>query len=236
MKLNLKNGIIAALAAFSLFMYIDSSKSRKSYEGAVNSLKKDSTYIRILQDKVISERYLVQLKSDELDIVSSEINDYKKRLDIEKVKNKRISTLLEGVMKSKGNGTVIINNITTDTTSIEKTKTKPNNKKSFLINDSYLSLNGIISNDSLDYSYTYADRVLFGVYEKRMGFFKPRQTTVVASLSNPKGVITNINSIEIIPKQPKLYLSLSGGYGMTNQGLSPFIGVSISKPLIPLIK
>ncbi len=76
--------------------------------------------------------------------------------------------------------------------------------------------------DSLTVVKTSQRKSIFHAYEHKIRVFN----------ANPKTEITGITSLTIKERPYRWAISVTAGYGITNNGLSPFVGIGVSKPLI----
>jgi len=231
----IKNTAIFILAVvIAILFYLNKSgNSRMSIlEDTIGVMKSDSVTMWEVNDKLISERQSYDLTKDELGVLQEEVDKYKFELGIERVKNKNLRALVDAKIVSNGEGTVKIQIDTVYSSSTDSVYSDL--KQSFTVADEYLKFDGYLMGDSLQYKYSYTDQIYLGVYNKKQGWFKPKVTTVVASMSNPNAKVTGLNSIVVHNPKPLLNLSIQAGYGVTSNGLSPYIGIGISKPLITI--
>lgn len=231
--LSLERILLIFLLAISGYLFLKLERKSNESESYINQIQENKTTIEEKENKIISSSNAISIYKDQIGLAKKTIEDYKKRLDIEKVKNKRLNIALEGALKVNGEGSVAIEILQPQDTTPSLNQ-KPNKKIN--INDGYLSLNANILSDSVRYKYTYTDKILFGIYEKNNGLFKPRTTTVVATMSNKNSYVDDINSLVIKERKPKLNLSLYIGYGISNQGLSPSVGLSLSRPIVTILR
>jgi opacity protein-like surface antigen len=62
---------------------------------------------------------------------------------------------------------------------------------------------------------------------------KTKKATAIVTSTNPFIAINKIKSVEIdAPKPQKWSLGLQGGYGITNNGFSPYVGIGISRSVL----
>jgi hypothetical protein len=96
--------------------------------------------------------------------------------------------------------------------------------------DKWLDLEYFPSNQSL----TYASRDSLSIvkYEKKQGFLKPRITSIQVINHNPRSSVTGIRQFEITPKSKRFDFGLQAGYGFTNNGMSPYVGIGFTIRLL----
>lgn len=82
------------------------------------------------------------------------------------------------------------------------------------------------------YSYSIFDSLNVLNTTHRKNIFSPYEHTVVVVNANPKTVISGITSLTIKEQPYRWAISLTLGYGVSISGLSPFVGIGVSKPLI----
>ena len=192
----------------------------------LQSLRQDSVEVRESNGRLVSEKDALVVTLDDLKFNQvQEIEDYKKKLDIEGVKNKKLRDINEVLFSAQGDGSVVMN---TDTVYIDSVQQINN---SFDVDDGFLSFRAWLEGQDVGYTYTYTDSLYISSHKERKNIFKPYNTVVTASLSNPQAQVTGIKSVSIITKPPKLVFGISIGLGVTNKGTSPFIGIGVTKPI-----
>jgi len=230
--------VLALLILTGFVLLKRKSESVNLLKKNITALKQDSVRMWSVNDKLVSERQAYEVNKGNIDILKKELDDYKFKLGLEKVKNKRLESLVEAHIQSNGSGSVIVQNDTIYvTTPSDSTHTNNNETliaKTFEVNDDYLTFSGRLINDSLQYRYSYTDSIYFAIFQKSTGWFKPKVTTVRASLANPESSVTGLNSIVIRERTPKLILGLTAGYGLSGNGFAPFLGIGITKPILTI--
>lgn len=82
------------------------------------------------------------------------------------------------------------------------------------------------------YSYSIFDSLSIINTSHRKNIFSNYEHNIRVVNANPKTEISGITSITIKERSYKWSISLTMGYGINSSGLSPFIGIGVSKPLI----
>ena len=80
--------------------------------------------------------------------------------------------------------------------------------------------------NSLEYATT--DSLSIVKYNKKNGFLKKRSVAVQVISHNPKSTITGLTQFEIKQEAPRINLGFQVGYGITNNGLSPYAGIGLN--------
>lgn len=107
--------------------------------------------------------------------------------------------------------------------------------KHFSYRDDWNSLTGIISPDpsEVEFEFDIRDSLTLVSYWQGSGFLKPKKLMVHGFNSNPKVSITGLRAVSIKDYRPrKIGLGFFAGYGVSNTGLSPQIGIGAYYKLI----
>jgi hypothetical protein len=219
--------IIMAIGA-ALFFKVskDTSRSNKALRSDLKALREDSVAMREYNGRVLSEKLALEVSVNDLkNNHIQEIEDWKNKLDLVKVKNRHIRNISEIVIVATDTGTVPID-------SVDSTESK-----SFEINDGFLEFKGKFADNSLSYEYTYTDSLYMShVYERKNIFSKPK-LNVVAGLSNSSAKVTGIKSISIAPRDPKFVIGVSAGLGIREDlRFTKFVGLTFTVPVFVIYK
>lgn len=103
--------------------------------------------------------------------------------------------------------------------------------------DEWYALSGTIKKDQILFdSLSYQNEFSITIGEQDHGtwgnIFKRNKTVVHVRDNNPYTTTKSISSILIEPKTRPLGIGFSGGYGMTNEGLSPYVGIGLNYTFI----
>lgn len=104
--------------------------------------------------------------------------------------------------------------------------------------------NNIVVRESLQYSdkwldlefdpltnglnYTSRDSLSIVKFSKRQGWFKPRTTNVQVISHNPRSSIIGLQQFSVEADVKRLSFGLQAGYGFTNNGMSPYVGIGFT--------
>jgi len=165
-----------------------------------------------------------------------EMVELRQKLENEKIKVKNLNSFLNLQYESKGYGeTKVIKEIIRDTVIIQgQTIIKDNEKITFSDTSSFLTLNGVIKNNTLNYDYTYNDEVdIISSYHKKNWFSKPDlQLTLVTDNVDANYTLATYS---IKPKTPKVALGVGFGAAIYLKdkkiGISPAINIGVYVPL-----
>lgn len=229
-KIILSIAILMAIGGTFSFLKGKSIENRnKALTEDVRSFREEAVIIREVNGRLISKKQALELEVDDLRYNHiSELDEYKKKLDIEKVKNKRLQNISEVTFTAQDSGTVQIDTV--------YVAAEGNTSREFEVQDGYLAFRGTLLTDAINYNYSYTDSLYISQHRERKNIFSPFRTTVNASLSNLEATVTGIKSITIEPQKPKLVAGISLGYGFNSNKIGPFIGVTITKPLFTIYK
>lgn len=103
--------------------------------------------------------------------------------------------------------------------------------------DEWYALSGTIKKDEILFdSLSYQNEFSITIGEQDHGtwgnIFKRNKTVVHVRDNNPYTTTKSISSILIEPKTRPLGIGFSDGYGMTNKGLSPYVGIGLNYTFI----
>lgn len=109
-------------------------------------------------------------------------------------------------------------------TKIDTVKLRRINHK-FSYFDKWMTLEGTLDNDS---TFTLSGKInnQISLFTSKKGFLN-RKTTVQAVSENPIIELTGITSIEIVPSKHNFNIGIQAGYGVTLNGLSPYLGIGL---------
>jgi hypothetical protein len=159
-----------------------------------------------------------QVYGSELNAVASEVKGLKRSL-------KNLETYTVTNMVTKGEITAGLR----DTTIVNNVPAK-----TFGYSDDWINMSAIIT-DSVSLKYQVRDSLSFVYYYERRGLFKKPALVIDAISHNPSSTITGIRNIRIQPpKRQKIGIGLYGGYGMSQFGLSPQVGIGVYYKLLEL--
>lgn len=99
-------------------------------------------------------------------------------------------------------------------------------KETLQYSDKWLDLNYDPKTNGLNYSSR--DSLSIIKFNKKQGFLKPRITTVQVISHNPRQTVTGLTQFEVKPDMRRLQFGLQAGYGFTNNGMSPYVGVGFT--------
>lgn len=193
--------VIAILIILWFFNYRSGFKSEISdLNNTIEVKNKTVTYYEGANGKIIAQRDSYALTAKTAKKQAENLLKDNKGLE-KKIKNyKNLVSHLEGQLKIKGGDTVHI----IDTIIIKGDGTQVEAKK-FTYNNSYLFLDGLIYNDTFDFSYTYTTSFSTTQYWKKQGLFKPKTLVVDFVLDDPSGKMTTAQSLYIKPSPKKFY-------------------------------
>jgi hypothetical protein len=143
------------------------------------------------------------------------------------VKTKDLQSALFIAQRTEGSGIGVI-----DTVTILESDTVYTIGR-ILIQEPFFQLSASFYPDQR-YKYTYSifDSLSVLNTTHRKNIFSNYEHTVRVVNANPKTVISGITSLTIREQPYKWSISLTFGYGISSSGLSPFVGLGVSKPLI----
>lgn len=106
--------------------------------------------------------------------------------------------------------------------------------KTFGYHDEWINMSAVIT-DSVKLKYQVRDSLQFVYYYENRGLFKKPALVIDAISHNPNATITGIKSIRIKPPEKmRIGIGVYGGYGVSQHGLSPQIGVGVYYKLLEL--
>lgn len=206
-------------------------------------------YIGVMKEKVEAQETIIAEKNGEIERVrldNGKYIDQKNRAIADRktletsynflldsleemgIKYKNVKSLLFLAKQTKGSGTGKLDTI------IQVVNVKDTVKAVYEmnINEPYFTFNSIIKSD---YNFTY-DYVTFDslavVNTTKRNWFKPNEHKVNVYNSNPKSQINGLTSLTIQEKKVFLEIVAVAGYGITEQGTGPFLGIGVGKPII----
>lgn len=157
-----------------------------------------------------------QAYGNELGTIAKEITGLKKNL--KNLETYTVTTLItKGEINTGLSDTVLINNIPA---------------KTFGYSDKWISMSAVLT-DSVSLKYRVFDSLSFVYYYERRGLFRKPALVVDAISHNPNSTITGIRNIRIAaPRRQKIGVGVYGGYGVSQSGLSPQIGIGVYYKLL----
>lgn len=143
------------------------------------------------------------------------------------IKTKNLQSALFIAQRTKGSGTGTI-----DTVTISESDTVYSVGR-ISIEERFFQLSAsFYPNNRYKYSYSIFDSLNIINTSHRKNIFSNYEHTVRVINANPKTVISGITSLTIKEHPYRLAISLTLGYGISSSGLSPFVGIGVSKPII----
>jgi hypothetical protein len=101
------------------------------------------------------------------------------------------------------------------------------------VNEPFFSFSATIyDNQTFDYMYNISDSLTIVKTSSRKNIFSPVEHKVTVLNANPKTVITGITSLTVKENPKTIVIGVSAGIGFTESGLSPFVGLTVTKPII----
>lgn len=160
---------------------------------------------------------------NELGRISKEVSGLHR--DLKNLEAYTVTSLVtKGEITTGLTDTVIINNNTTV------------DGKVFRYEDQWLKLHGLLPGDeSVTINYSVRDSLSFVYFYEKAGLFGKPSLVVNAISHNPNSTITGIKNIRIQPPpRKKVIIVLYGGYGASQFGLTPQVGIGVGYKLLDL--
>ncbi len=221
-KVNIINVLLIAVIGVLILTNIQSCQRvgqvTDIYGAAQDSIKsyvdKDGKQITIIAAMLGQRKKdLLAMKSSDSTIIDlqKQVKDYKGKLDI--------AINLKNKTGSKGSLVTIIDTVhSNDSIYLVYTAQWKNKWEQGLI---------VASRDSI-----FRDIVFFNEFEINIGktsngWFKKPVTEAMVKNLNPNTLTTDFRSFKVDNVQKRLAIALSAGYGMTEAGLSPYVGIGL---------
>jgi len=104
----------------------------------------------------------------------------------------------------------------------------------FTYADRWLYLRGKIIDDQLELDYRITDSIQLVSFTKRKWFLGKRESYVSGFSLNPKTTLQGLQQVKLNGSiEPKKWgIGIQAGYGITGAGLSPYVGIGITRTLI----
>jgi len=143
------------------------------------------------------------------------------------IKNKHLKDALFLSQKTSGSGTGTVEYIEVE--SVDTLYVSSIIK----VNEPYFNFSATIhENQTFDYNYSIYDSLTVVKTSSRKNMFSPIEHKVTVLNANPKTVLTGVTSLTVKDNPKTIVIGLSAGIGLTESGLSPFIGITATKPII----
>ncbi|KYG76436.1 hypothetical protein AWW68_19520 [Roseivirga spongicola] len=213
--------VIAALLILGIFKVHALKRDRDLSQTALAKEQQSATFWKDATGKARAEVTAVKTEKQ----IAKEV--YESEIDSLRKQNIGIGR--------NGKGLNSVTNVTTETRDSVILKT---------VYDTLVVNNTITVNETLQYSdkwtqfrydpktnglnYSYTDSLSIVNFDKKQGFLKPRVTTVQVVSHNPNSTITGLTQFEVEHKPKRMQFGLQAGYGITNNGLSPYAGVGLT--------
>jgi hypothetical protein len=184
---------------FSFKIYFNTKVKIKDYKHII-SLSKDSLYYyKTKNDEIVAEKKVINLTLKEFKETNNVLFKHNSQLkkDIKGYKN--LVTYLEGKLSVQGHDTVIL----TDTAYILSKDTI--RAKKFDYTNSYLTLHGIIHNNTFDFHYFYNTDFTYKTYWKRESFLKQKILVMDFVMKDSNAKLSTAQTIQIKPPPTKFY-------------------------------
>ena len=224
---------ISKISAFGIILFIAIFQSvrvsRKEYKNEtlgriIDERNATVERVKLSNGKVISEKVRVTGAFEDLSRGYIYLEDSLKEMGIKK---KELESALFLSRQTRGSGTGRI-----DTILIEDTDTVYIGRQ-ILINKPFFEFSATIYPwNHYKYQYTIKDSLSVVNTIERKNIFSAREYKVKVYNANPETVVTGMTSLTIKERQYKWSVGVMAGYGIGANGLSPFVGVGIMRPLI----
>lgn len=181
---------------------------------------------RSVSGTVITENKAVQANRDvwQNEYYKSLYEELKEQL---KLKDKQIEQLTAVGSYTEGQATAKIDTVQIygDTGHFEN---------HFTYADKWLYLRGKVVDDALELDYRITDSIQLVTYTKRKWFLGRRETFVSGFSLNPKTRLEGLQQVKLTEsiKPKKWAIGLQAGYGFNGAGLSPYVGIGVTRTLI----
>lgn len=219
--------IIVALISLLFIGQCSRSKLRNDVNSRDSIIKEQNASIE--QVKLDNGKLAFQKTRAEGDLKSllngyNWLEDSLKKLGI---KTKDLESALFIAQKTQGSGTGIIDTVTISESDTVYTVGR------ISIEEPFFQLSASFYPDNrYKYSYSIFDSLSIVNTTHRKNIFSNYEHVVMVVNANPKTIISGITSLTIKEKPYRVAISLTLGYGVSRSGLSPFVGIGVSKPLI----
>lgn len=211
-----------------LFNAFKREKSRSEQKDQIiyeKEAKIDS--VKLKNGQIMYEKVRVEVDRK---MILENYSDLGDKLKLADIKNKELQSALSLSQNTSGSGQGRIDTLFVASPS-DTVEVTPEYRLS--IDEKYFNFSATIYGSGMyDYLYTVSDSLFIANTTSRKNIFSPIEHTVKVINSNPNTSITGVTSLTVKERVPKLVIGPSIGYGVTSSGLSPFIGVTITKPII----
>ena len=219
--------IIAVIFALMVFMCVllvkEKTRGRQLYAMHLSDAERIAYYKNKYNEEVATRRaveadlnLLKKTHGQQLDSVADRFN----------IRIRNLQTALNAAIVSGGHQVVEV--VTTDTV-IQEVKVPVN---SFKYKDKWISISGKIYNNNATIDWEYYDEIQFILHYKRQNMFKRKELYVSAVSTNPHARIVGLESMRVTNTKTRFGIGLMAGYGVSDTGLSPFIGAGVYYSII----
>ena len=203
-------------------LYMNQKSSNQSKSSIIAEKNAEIKAVKLNNNQLAYEKKRAIANAETIKEGYAFLEDSLKALDI-KLKEVESALFVVTTSERKGSGEI-------DTVYIDSLQTVAGNlrvSKPFFLFDGYLYQDG-------SFSYTSVVRdslALVNTVTRKSIFSKWQYNTRVVS-ANPDLVVTGITSITVKEKGNNFTIGITAGYGIGSGGLTPFVGIGITKPII----
>lgn len=203
-------------------LYMNQKSSNQSKSSIIAEKNAEIKAVKLNNNQLAYEKKRAIANAETIKEGYAFLEDSLKALDI-KLKEVESALFVVTTSETKGSGEI-------DTVYIDSLQTVAGNlrvSKPFFLFDGYLYQDG-------SFSYTSVVRdslALVNTVTRKSIFSKWQYNTRVVS-ANPDLVVTGITSITVKEKGNNFTIGITAGYGIGSGGLTPFVGIGITKPII----
>ena len=203
-------------------LYMNQKSSNQSKSSIIAEKNAEIKAVKLNNNQLAYEKKRAIANAETIKEGYAFLEDSLKALDI-KLKEVESALFVVTTSETKGSGEI-------DTVYIDPLQTVAGNlrvSKPFFLFDGYLYQYG-------SFSYTSVVRdslALVNTVTRKSIFSKWKYNTRVVS-ANPDLVVTGITSITVKEKGNNFTIGITAGYGIGSGGLTPFVGIGITKPII----
>ena len=203
-------------------LYMNQKSSNQSKSSIIAEKNAEIKAVKLNNNQLAYEKKRAIANAETIKEGYAFLEDSLKALDI-KLKEVESALFVVTTSETKGSGEI-------DTVYIDSLQTVAGNlrvSKPFFLFDGYLYQDG-------SFSYTSVVRdslALVNTVTRKSIFSKWQYNTRVVS-ANPDLVVTGITSITVKEKGTNFTIGITAGYGIGSGGLTPFVGIGITKPII----
>ena len=203
-------------------LYMNQKSSNQSKSSIIAEKNAEIKAVKLSNNQLAYEKKRAIANAETIKEGYAFLEDSLKALDI-KLKEVESALFVVTTSETKGSGEI-------DTVYIDSLQTVAGNlrvSKPFFLFDGYLYQDG-------SFSYTSVVRdslALVNTVTRKSIFSKWQYNTRVVS-ANPDLVVTGITSITVKEKGNNFTIGITAGYGIGSGGLTPFVGIGITKPII----